>query len=73
MLARAMQSTGRMKNTQELQRALPILASAAMLLSLPGCRIVGDIFKAGMGVGIVAVVFVLAIAGGLVALLSRGR
>lgn len=48
------------------------LVAAPLLILLPGCRLVGDIFKAGAWVGIIAVLFVLAIVGGIAALFSRG-
>jgi hypothetical protein len=42
-----------------------------MLLS--GCRIIGGIFKAGVGVGIFVVLICLAIVGGLAALFGRRK
>jgi|GEM_PF-3076715 len=43
----------------------------AITLALGGCRVVGDIFKAGVWVGVVAVVVVLALIGGVGALARR--
>jgi hypothetical protein len=53
------------------QMPLALVASPLLIL-LPGCRLVGDIFKAGAWVGVIAVLFVLAIVGGIAALFSRG-
>ncbi|HEY3821968.1 MAG TPA: hypothetical protein VGL81_32600 [Polyangiaceae bacterium] len=61
-----------MTPTTGLQRIPPALALAAMIASLSGCRVIGDIFKAGAVTGVVAVVIVLAVIGGIVALVSRG-
>jgi hypothetical protein len=44
-------------------------ASCAMLLS--GCAAIGDIFKAGVGVGIFMVVAVLALIGGVVFMVTK--
>lgn len=46
-------------------------AIAAFLLS--GCAVIGDIFKAGVWVGVLAVVGLVVVIGGAAALLSRGR
>ncbi len=46
-------------------------AIAAFLLS--GCAVVGDIFKAGVWVGVLAVVGLVVVVGGAAALLRRGR
>jgi hypothetical protein len=42
-----------------------------MLVLLPGCAAIEGIFKAGVWVGVIAVAFVLAVAFGLVRLLSH--
>jgi len=50
--------------------AVPVLfASLALMLS--GCAAIEGIFKAGLWVGIIAVVVVVAVVGGAVALLRR--
>ncbi|MEO8801059.1 MAG: hypothetical protein ABI551_24420 [Polyangiaceae bacterium] len=46
-------------------------AIAAFLLS--GCAVVGGIFKAGVWVGVLAVVGLFVVIGGAAALLGRGR
>ena len=62
-----------MTSSQRIQRVSSLLAiSATMVMSLSGCRVIGGIFKAGMGVGIFLVIVVLAIVGGIAALLGRG-
>ena len=47
--------------------ALLVLASVA----LPGCEVIGGIFKAGVWVGVLGVVFVLAVVG-FIAMKVRG-
>lgn len=51
----------------------PLLLAALMALPMTasGCRVIGGIFKAGVGVGVLAVILVVAIIGGLAALLGR--
>jgi hypothetical protein len=49
---------------------LPVIAPA-MLLSLSGCQVIGDIFKAGIGVGVFIVVALVAVVGGIAALAMR--
>ena len=46
-----------------------LLALASM--SLTGCAVVGGIFKAGVGLGIIGVVLLLALVGGAIALIKR--
>ena len=48
-------------------RVLLLVLLVAASLALPGCEVVGGIFKAGMWVGVLGVVIVLAIVGFLVA------
>ena len=62
-----------MSSKRAIQRLPLFVACLAMFVSLPGCRAIGDIFKAGVGVGVIAVVVVVALVGGVVALVSRGR
>lgn len=40
-------------------KKLQILSIAAIILSLSSCQIIGDIFKAGVGVGVFLVVAVI--------------
>ena len=47
------------KPMRGLRLAVPVLAA----IPLAGCELVGDIFKAGMWVGVIAVVLVIAIVG----------
>jgi len=44
-----------------LRVAVPVLAA----IPLTGCELAGDIFKAGMWVGVVAVVLVIALVGAI--------
>lgn len=44
---------------------------AGLVLTQPGCRVVGGVFKAGLWVGIIGVVLVVALVAGLVSLLRR--
>jgi hypothetical protein len=54
-----------------LQHVPVVVVAAPLLFLLSGCAVIGDIFKAGMGVGIFAVVLVIAVVGGIAALVSR--
>jgi hypothetical protein len=42
-----------------LRFAVPVLAT----IPLAGCELAGDIFKAGIGVGVISVVLVIALVG----------
>jgi hypothetical protein len=44
-------------------RLINILAAVIAALSLAGCELIGDIFKAGMWVGVLAVVAVIVLIG----------
>jgi hypothetical protein len=44
---------------------------AALVLTQPGCRVVGGIFKAGLLMGVVVVVLIAALASALVSMLRR--
>ncbi|MDB5901635.1 MAG: hypothetical protein JWM26_513 [Betaproteobacteria bacterium] len=44
-------------------RLINILAVVLAALSLAGCEVIGDIFKAGMWVGVLAVVAVIVLIG----------
>lgn len=46
---------------------------AAMVLGLSSCQVIGDIFKAGVGVGVFAVVAVITLIIFLVAKIGGGR
>jgi hypothetical protein len=46
-------------------------AILALPLTASGCRVIGGIFKAGVGVGIFAVLVLMAIVGGIAALIGR--
>ena len=54
------------------QPSSPIVLSA-LALSLNSCRIVGGIFKAGVWVGVIAVVLVVGLLFGLVRMLGGSR
>jgi len=49
--------------------SLVLLALFSAMLS--GCNVIKGIFKAGVGVGVVAVVLVVAVIGGAIAMLRR--
>lgn len=58
---------------QARARSLPLVATVmALTFPLSGCRVIGDIFKAGVGVGVVAVILVSGLIAGLAALFMRG-
>ena len=48
---------------QWLVRMLMLVLVVAAAMSLSGCEVIGGIFKAGVWVGVLAVVFVVAIVG----------
>jgi hypothetical protein len=52
-------------------RTLFIATVSALALGSSGCRAIGDIFKAGVGVGVVVVIAIVAIVGGIAAMLRR--
>lgn len=61
-------------NSQNLVRSPRVLslALAAFALSaLPGCALIGDIFKAGVWVGLLAIIGLMVVVGGLFALIRR--
>ena len=53
-----------------MRKLVLVLASTATL-SLAGCELIGDVFKAGMWFGIVLVIVVIALVGWVVAKLFR--
>lgn len=52
-------------------RVLSLAMVALVLSALPGCAVVGDIFKAGMWVGILAIVGLVVVVGGLFSLFRK--
>jgi hypothetical protein len=54
-------------------RSTSLLVLATLSMSLNDCRIVGDIFKAGVWVGVIAVGLVIALLFGLVRLFGGSR
>jgi hypothetical protein len=60
-----------MDSLARVRTSLYAVLLAALPLTTGGCRAIGGIFKAGVGVGIVAVLFVVAIVAGLAALLGK--
>ena len=54
-------------------RSTSLLVLATLSMSLNDCRIVGDIFKAGVWVGVIAVGLVVALLFGLVRVLGGSR
>jgi len=60
------------KNRSIVRTQLASLTSILILGSLlPGCRAIGAIFKAGVWVGVLAVVAVVAIIGGVAAMFRK--
>lgn len=55
---------------QWLVRVLMVVLVVAAAMSLSGCEVIGGIFKAGVWVGVLAVVFVIAIVGFIAAKLA---
>lgn len=53
------------------RRIAPILALVALASALSGCAAIEGIFKAGLWVGIIAVVALVALIGGAITLLKR--
>lgn len=51
----------------------PLLLIAMSLLVLDGCQVVKGIFEAGVGVGVFAVVALLAVIGGIAAMVMRKK
>src|SRR5258706_11160634 len=69
--ASAKQGVSRMDPIQHVRKRPSTLVLAAMFALLPGCRIVGDVFKAGLWVGIVAAGFLLGLVAGVAGLIPR--
>jgi len=78
------QERGRIINTQPLiqsilksqnnnMKKISLIAIVVLLVSLSGCQLVGDIFKAGVGAGIFLVVVVVGLIIFLIAKMSRGK
>ena len=65
-------STARSRSIERrAERAAALAPIAVLAMLMNGCRAIGDIFKAGIWVGIVAIVAVLAIAFGLLSIFRR--
>jgi len=62
--------SNRLWRTASVTPAL-LLALAPLAFSVSGCAVIEGIFKAGVWVGVIAVAMVLAVAFGLVRLMSR--
>jgi len=52
-------------------RVLTLALAALVLSALPGCALVQDIFKAGMWVGVLAIVGLVVVIGGLMSFLRK--
>jgi hypothetical protein len=50
-----------------------LLVMSAGLFVLDGCQAIKGIFEAGFGIGIVVVVAIVAVVGGVIAMVSRRR
>ena len=48
-----------------------LLITTTLALAMPGCRVVGDIFKAGVWVGVLVVVVLVALVAGIARLATR--
>jgi len=59
-----------MNNVLRFQWVSRLILVIAALVSLPGCRVVGGIFKAGVGVGVILAVVVVGL---LFALVTKTR
>ena len=59
-----------MNNVERFPRISRLLLVTLALVSLPGCRVVGGIFKAGVGVGVILAVVVVGL---LFALVTKTR
>ena len=55
------------------QRAATLLLSITSVFVLGGCEVIKGIFKAGFGLGALIVLAVVAIIGGVVAMVSRKK
>lgn len=61
-----------MNHLARIRTPLFVAALLALPMTASGCRVIGGIFKAGVGVGIFSVILIIAIIGGLAALFGRG-
>jgi len=58
--------------TTKMGARIPSLALIlTSLLVLDGCRVIKGIFEAGVGVGVIAVVVILVVVGGIVAMVRK--
>jgi hypothetical protein len=48
-----------------------LMVISALVTMTPGCRAIADIFKAGVWVGVVVVVLVMALVAGIIRLVAR--
>ncbi|HEY1693950.1 MAG TPA: hypothetical protein VGG39_17405 [Polyangiaceae bacterium] len=60
-----------MDSLARVRTPLTLAILATLPFALGGCRVIGGIFKAGVGVGVVAVFFVIAIVVGIAALFGK--
>lgn len=54
-------------------KKISLLAIAVLVLTLSSCQVIGDIFKAGVGVGVFMVVAVIGLIIFLIAKIGGGR
>jgi hypothetical protein len=52
-------------------RIVSLALAALAMLALPGCAAIADIFKAGVWVGVLAIIGLVVVVGGLMALLRK--
>ncbi len=52
-------------------RIFSLAVAALAMMALPGCAVVADIFKAGMWVGVLAIIGLVVVIGGLFSFLRK--
>lgn len=72
LLAEQTQSLTHLKKHKTMKK-ISLLAIAALVLTLSSCQVIGDIFKAGVGVGVFMVVAVIGLIIFLIAKIGGGR
>jgi hypothetical protein len=57
--------------SQRERRWLGLAPALGIILALPGCRVVGGVFKAGVWAGVIAVVIAVAVIAGIAVFVRR--
>ncbi len=60
-----------MRHNRSAQSLVLVSTLATLAMTTSGCRVVGDIFKAGVWVGVVVVLVIVGLVAGLARLLAR--